>query len=115
MFNPKSDADPNFRIPMQCIWLKLNGSWPLRTSSKNWFNISYTFWAWYVIGSVGITICFQTAFLATHFDDIIMITENCCTTLMGALNFVRLLHLRLNQPIFRKIVQQFVDDIWIPE
>ncbi|EDV98582.1 odorant receptor 13a [Drosophila grimshawi] len=124
MFNPQPLRDNGFRIPMQCIWLKLNGCWPLETISqklrpasltrKNIYGLAYTLWAWYVIISVGITISFQTAFLVNNFGDIIMITESCCTTLMGALNFVRLMHLRLNQRKFYEIIQQFVVDIWIP-
>ncbi|EDW71039.2 uncharacterized protein Dvir_GJ17123 [Drosophila virilis] len=110
-------------MPFQCIWLKFNGSWPLKTSSKkpkpgmryNMFAVTYSLWAWYVIVLVGITICFQTAFLVKNFGDIIMITENCCTTFMGALNFVRLLHLRFNQRKFRELIKQFAIDIWIPD
>jgi len=125
MFNAQSHRDSSFRMPFQCIWLKLNGSWPLETTPlkctqrvitrTHLFGLAYTVWSWYVILSVGITICFQTSFLIDHFGDIIMTTENCCTTLMGVLNFIRLLHLRLNQNMFREIIQQFVSDIWIPE
>ncbi|XP_034480873.1 odorant receptor 13a [Drosophila innubila] len=125
MFNAKSYRDPSFRFPFQCIFLKINGSWPLETTSKkfancaitkkNLFAFAYTFWSWYVIISVGITISFQVSFLVNHFGDIIVITENCCTTLMGVLNFIRLLHLRLNQKMFREIIRQFVSDIWIPD
>ncbi|ALC49170.1 Or13a [Drosophila busckii] len=118
MFKPKTSRDPEFRIPLQCIWLKLNGSWPLAvgsTEAEYLYGMAYTLWSLYVIISVGITICFQTAFLLNQFGDIIMITESCCTTLMGALNFVRLVHLRLNQRKFRQILQQFVTDIWIAE
>ncbi|XP_034129522.1 odorant receptor 13a [Drosophila guanche] len=119
MFNLQQNTEINFRLPVQCVWLKLNGSWPFWPSSrKNNSSTSYfiyTAWAWYVIASVGITIFFQTAYLVTHLSDIIMTTENCCTTFMGALNFVRLLHLRLNQRKFRKLIEQFARDIWIPE
>ncbi|XP_070137209.1 odorant receptor 13a [Drosophila bipectinata] len=75
--------------------------------------MTYTVWAWYVIGSVGITICYQTGFLMTHLSDIIMTTENCCTTFMGALNFIRLIHLRVNQNKFRSLIESFYNDIWI--
>ncbi|XP_062139745.1 odorant receptor 13a [Drosophila sulfurigaster albostrigata] len=122
MFNPKSDEHSNFYMPFQCIWLKLNGSWPLEYDVKNgavrgenFFRKAYSCWSWYVIVSVGITISFQTSFLIDHFGDIIMLTENCCTTLMGVLNFVRLLHLRLNQNQLRELVQEFVSNIWIPD
>ncbi|KAH8275696.1 hypothetical protein KR044_002911 [Drosophila immigrans] len=122
MFNPQSDKDSRFYLPFQCIWLKLNGSWPLENNlensairRKNAIRMAYTCWSWYVIVSVGITICFQTAFLVDHIGDIIMLTENCCTTLMGLLNFVRLVHLRLNQNQLRKVIQEFVRDIWIPD
>lgn len=120
MFNPKPPEDPKYRIPRQCIWLKLNGSWPTHYEPTNDFYtyrnlwcILYRSWSWYVIISVGITIGFQTAFLIRNFGNIIMTTENCCTTFMGALNFVRLLHLRLNQKQFRHIIEKFVNDIWI--
>ncbi|XP_037932098.1 odorant receptor 13a [Teleopsis dalmanni] len=116
MFNPKPSKEPDFRFPFQCIWLKLNGSWPLQITSAfipNSFATFYNFWSWYVIISVGITIYFQTAFLFNTFGDIAMTTENCCTTFMGALNFVRILHLRLNRTKFRKLIAQFVQDIWI--
>lgn len=125
MFNAQSFRDPSFRIPFQCIWLKLNGSWPLETTSlkftkraitrTNLIGFVYTFWSWYVIISVGITISFQASFLVDNFEDIIVITENCCTTLMGVLNFIRLLHFRFNQKLFRNIIKRFVSDIWIPE
>ncbi|KAH8380687.1 hypothetical protein KR093_001999 [Drosophila rubida] len=122
MFNPQSAKKLHFYIPLQCIWLKLNGSWPLEYNlrnctirRKNCFRIAYTCWSWYVIVSVGITICFQTSFLVQNIGDIIMITENCCTTLMGVLNFIRLIHLRLNQNQLRNLVQEFVNNIWIPE
>ncbi|XP_013112864.2 odorant receptor 13a [Stomoxys calcitrans] len=120
MFNPKPPDDPKYRIPGQCIWLKLNGSWPFSQEARKDFYSArylwgwlYTSWSWYVVTSVGITIGFQTAFLINNFGDIIMTTENCCTTFMGALNFVRLLHMRLNQKQFREIIEQFVNDIWI--
>ncbi|XP_061395677.1 odorant receptor 13a [Musca vetustissima] len=121
MFNPKPINDPNYRIPGQCIWLKLNGSWPYDNheankdfySSRYIWGWLYTAWSWYVVWSVGITIGFQTAFLINNLGDIMMTTENCCTTFMGALNFVRLLHMRLNQRQLKVIIQQFVEDIWI--
>ncbi|XP_030378893.1 odorant receptor 13a [Scaptodrosophila lebanonensis] len=117
MFSPQSPRDPNFRIPFQCIWLKLNGSWPLTDGLRIYqpLGFAYTVWAWYVIVSVCITICFQTAFLVNNFGDIMMTTENCCTTFMGALNFVRLLHMRLNQSQFRNLIERFVDTIWISD
>ncbi|XP_026843260.1 odorant receptor 13a [Drosophila persimilis] len=119
MFNLQQYTAITFRLPVQCVWLKLNGSWPFVPSSRkdnsSMCSILYTAWAWYVIASVGITIGFQTAYLVTHLSDIIMTTENCCTTFMGALNFVRLLHLRFNQRKFRQLIEQFERDIWIPE
>lgn len=121
MFNPKPINDPNYFIPGQCIWLKLNGSWPYnhQEANKDFYSSRYvwgwlyTVWSWYVVWSVGITIGFQTAFLINNLGDIMMTTENCCTTFMGALNFVRLLHMRLNQRQFKVVIQQFVEDIWI--
>lgn len=120
MFNPKPKMDSKYHIPRQCIWLKMNGSWPFQSGAEQDFNnphffyaILYWLWSWYVICSVGITIGFQTAFLINNLSDIMMTTENCCTTFMGALNFIRLFHMRLNQSSFREIIQQFVDDIWI--
>ncbi|KAH8421372.1 hypothetical protein KR009_003285 [Drosophila setifemur] len=123
MFHPQpySDRRSAVRLPRQCVWLKLNGSWPLSPLGKGYylwdsvFGLGYTVWAWYVIASVGITISFQTGFLVKHLSDIIMTTENCCTTFMGVLNFVRLLHLRLNQQKFRELIEQFARDIWIPD
>lgn len=107
-------------FPIQCVWLKLNGSWPLTESSRPWRNQSllataYIVWAWYVIASVGITISYQTAFLLNNLSDIIITTENCCTTFMGVLNFVRLIHLRLNQRKFRQLIENFSYEIWIPK
>ncbi|KAM7348948.1 odorant receptor 13a [Cochliomyia hominivorax] len=120
MFNPKPKEDSKYHIPRQCIWLKMNGSWPFNHdakldfyNSRTLYGLLYTIWSWYIICSVGITIGFQTAFLVNNLGDIMMTTENCCTTFMGALNFVRLLHMRLNQRAFREVIQQFVDDIWI--
>ncbi|KAH8287523.1 hypothetical protein KR054_009539 [Drosophila jambulina] len=120
------DGQINLRLPVQCTWLKLNGSWPLppptpvtkRYELKLWssiFRVAYTTWAWYVITSVGVTICYQSAFLFKNLSDIIITTENCCTTFMGVLNFVRLLHLRFNQRKFRKLVDQFALEIWMPD
>ncbi|EDX18048.1 GD17258 [Drosophila simulans] len=107
-------------FPIQCVWLKLNGSWPLTESSMPWRSQSflataYNVWAWYVIASVGITISYQTAFLLNNLSDIIITTENCCTTFMGVLNFVRLIHLRLNQRKFRQLIENFSYEIWIPD
>lgn len=121
MFNPSPKDDFKYRIPRQCVWLKLNGSWPFEYKAEQdnfsysniFYGKLYSIWSWYVICSVGITIGFQTAFLINNLGDIMMTTENCCTTLMGVLNFVRLLHMHLNQESFREIIQQFVDDIWI--
>ncbi|KAH8237646.1 hypothetical protein KR038_004365 [Drosophila bunnanda] len=120
------DSHISLRLPVQCTWLKLNGSWPLppltastngykSKSNSSIFGIAYTVWAWYVITSVGVTICYQSAFLFKNLSDIIITTENCCTTFMGVLNFVRLLHLRLNQRKFRKLIEQFALEIWMPE
>ncbi|XP_016973054.1 odorant receptor 13a [Drosophila rhopaloa] len=115
----------SLRFPIQCVWLKLNGSWPLSPTStekrsepffgKSFFATAYTIWAWYVIASVGITISYQTAFLIKNLSDIIITTENCCTTFMGVLNFVRLIHLRLNQQKFRELIKHFYYEVWIPD
>ncbi|XP_017466349.1 PREDICTED: odorant receptor 13a-like [Rhagoletis zephyria] len=118
LFNPKPLRDPiHFKFPVQCIWLKLNGSWPLKripsNAFENFFGFLYSVWAWYVVAMVGITIGFQTAFLVTSFGDISVTTENGCTTFMGVLNFARLLHLRLHQKEFHQMIAQFVKDIWI--
>uniref|UniRef100_A0A1B0FMI2 Odorant receptor n=1 Tax=Glossina morsitans morsitans TaxID=37546 RepID=A0A1B0FMI2_GLOMM len=122
MFNPVPANDKRFHWPRQCVWLKLNGSWPLKSTkefqsefytTENYSSFLYILWSWYVILSVGVTIVYQTAFLITNFGDIMMTTENCCTTFMGALNFVRLLHMRLNQNQFRRVIEQFVNNIWI--
>lgn len=122
MFNPVPADDKRFHWPRQCVWLKLNGSWPLKSTkefqsefytTENYSSFLYILWSWYVILSVGVTIVYQTAFLITNFGDIMMTTENCCTTFMGALNFVRLLHMRLNQNQFRRVIEQFVNNIWI--
>nr|QKN21470.1 odorant receptor [Zeugodacus tau] len=118
LFNPKPLKDPiNFRFPLQCIWLKLNGSWPLRPQRsgefERYFRWLYSVWAWYVVAMVGITIGFQSAFLVKTFGDIMVTTENGCTTFMGVLNFVRLLHLRLHQREFQQLLARFVKDIWI--
>ncbi|XP_036344866.1 odorant receptor 13a-like [Rhagoletis pomonella] len=118
LFNPKPLRDPiHFKFPVQCIWLKLNGSWPLKRIPSNAFEkfcgFLYDVWAWYVVAMVGITIGFQTAFLVTSFGDISVTTENGCTTFMGVLNFARLLHLRLHQNEFHQMIAQFVKDIWI--
>ncbi|XP_067641358.1 odorant receptor 13a [Eurosta solidaginis] len=120
-YQPKSLSDPiNFKFPLQCHCLKLNGSWPLKydTNSNSYekcFRILYTMWAWYVVLKVGITIGYQSAFLINSFGNIMVTTENGCTTFMGLLNFVRLLHLRLHQGKFRKLIGKFVKDIWIPK
>ncbi|KAH8368802.1 hypothetical protein KR084_007442 [Drosophila pseudotakahashii] len=114
------------RFPIQCVWLKLNGSWPLSEASagvkknkpfygNSFFATAYIIWAWYVITSVGITISYQTGFLLKNLSDIIITTENCCTTFMGVLNFVRLIHLRLNQRKFRQLIEHFSYEIWIPD
>ncbi|XP_053948881.1 odorant receptor 13a [Anastrepha ludens] len=118
LFNPKPLKDPvHFKFPLQCIWLKLNGSWPLKRKMSNalekYFSFLYSTWAWYVVAMVGITIGFQSAFLVTTFGNITVTTENGCTTFMGVLNFVRLLHLRLRQKEFHELIAQFVQHIWI--
>lgn len=53
--------------------------------------------------------------LLNNLSDIIITTENCCTTFMGVLNFVRLIHLRLNQRKFRQLIENFSYEIWIPK
>lgn len=118
LFNPKPLMYPaNFRFPLQCIWLKFNGSWPLKPKMsgefEKYFRLLYSTWAWYVVVMVGITIGFQSAFLVNSFGNIMVTTENGCTTFMGMLNFVRLLHLRLHQREFQQLLAQFVKDIWI--
>lgn len=118
------DSHIKLRFPFQCNWLKINGSWPLPPSTtpryksnlmSSLVGVAYKTWAWYVIISVGVTICYQSAFLVKNLSDIIITTENCCTTFMGVLNFVRLLHLRLNQRKFRKLIDKFALEIWMPE
>lgn len=116
MFNPKPSYDSSYRLPGQCIWLKLNGCWPLKNSvldSPSPFAAFYTLWSYYVIFSVGITIYFQSVFLVHNLNDIIMTTENCCTTFMGLLNFIRIVHLRVERTKFKNIIKQFVQHIWI--
>lgn len=114
MFNPKPKKDNEFQFPVQCIWLKFNGAWPItEDDNKINFKMFYNFWSWYVIFSIALTIYFQTAYLIFTFGDIMKTTENCCTTFMGALNLIRLLHLRINQKPFKQLIEQFVNEVWI--
>ncbi|XP_055844138.1 odorant receptor 13a [Episyrphus balteatus] len=112
MYNPRPNDGSTFKFPLQCFWLKLNGSWPVETQNET-FKRLYNAWSWYVVFSVGITIYFQTVFLIFTFGDILKTTENCCTTFMGALNFIRIVHLKMNQKPFKLILRNFVKSIWI--
>ncbi|XP_055911272.1 odorant receptor 13a [Eupeodes corollae] len=112
MYNPRPKDGSEFKFPLQCLWLKLNGSWPVESKNQS-FKRAYNTWSWYVVFSVGITIYFQTVFLIFTFGDILKTTENCCTTFMGALNFIRIVHLKMNQNEFKLILRNFVKYIWI--
>ncbi|XP_055383205.1 odorant receptor 13a [Condylostylus longicornis] len=102
-----------FSFPRQCIALKFNGSWPL-DGKKDIFSILYLSLSWYIIFSVGLTIYFQFEYLVYIFGDIMKTTENCCTTFMGAMNFVRILHMRLYNNDLKELIDDFTHKIWIP-
>lgn len=131
--NPVKKSNENCSFPLQCIFLLMNGSWPVRLpmfsgrylqpksneisslgENVKWHHHLYWFWSVFIILLVGITCYFQSAFLNSSLHQIFEATECGCTVLMGIHNLIRLIHLNRNRRHLAHIIMIFVNYIWFP-
>lgn len=116
MFNPlPNDSDDTFAFPRQCMMLKFNGAWPLKrtTASRNLIDFLYLFWSYTLIILIALTCYAQSSFLFAAWGDVLTVTECGCTVFMGLHNLLRLCHLAYERSELRKIIGDFVKNIWI--
>lgn len=115
MFNPLPKDDATFAFPSQCILLKFNGAWPLKrtTDARNLIDYLYLFWSYTIITLIALTCYAQANFLFAAWGDVLTVTECGCTVFMGIHNLLRLIHLAIERSELRKIVDEFVKNIWV--
>lgn len=115
MFSPlPKDNDKTFAFPAQCIMLKFNGAWPLNYSVESTIiGRLYLFWSYSIIILIAITCFAQTSFLLSAWGDILTVTECGCTVFMGIHNLLRLIHLCIKRKALKKLISEFVENIWI--
>lgn len=115
MFNPLPNGDATFQFPLQCIFLKTNGAWPLKNSkiALNLLDRLYLSWAYSLIILIALTCYVQVSFLIGAWGDILTVTECGCTVFMGIHNLLRLIHLSYERQSLKRLVGDFVDNIWI--
>lgn len=117
MFNPLPNGDDTFQFPLQCIFLKTNGAWPLKNSKMtlNLLDRLYLFWAYSLIVLITLTCYVQASFLFGSWGDILTVTECGCTVFMGIHNLLRLIHLSYERQSLKRLIGDFVQNIWIPK
>lgn len=116
LFNPlPKDGDDTFAFPKQCVMLKFNGAWPLthKSGSRNMVDHLYLCWAYALIILIALTCCAQALYLFASWGDILVVTECGCTVFMGIHNLLRLMHLSYNRRALKKLIADFVKQIWI--
>lgn len=116
MFDPQPrNGEKHVTFPLQCILLKFNGAWPLRStnSSRTLFDYVYLGWAYALIVLVALTCYAQAAFLLSAWGNILIVTECGCTVFMGIHNLLRLIHLSWKRQMLKRIINDFADSIWI--
>lgn len=115
MHNPlPKDGDKSFAFPSQCIMLKIVGAWPLKDSEPpTTQGRLYLTWSYTNIILIALTCGAQSAFVFASWGDILTVTECGCTVLMGIHNLLRLIHLSIMRPALKKLITEFVENIWI--
>lgn len=116
LFNPlPNDGDGTFAFPSQCFMLKFNGAWPLNhaSGSRALLDRLYLGWAYGLIILIGLTDYVQASYLFASWGDILIVTECGCTVFMGVHNLLRLVHLSFKRRSLKKLITDFVKDIWI--
>lgn len=115
MYNPlPNDNDKTFAFPAQCFMLKINGAWPLQQSiAPTIMGRLYLCWSCVLIVLIALTCYVQTAFLFVSLGDILTATECGCTVFMGLHNLLRLIHLSVKRTALKKLIKDFVQNIWI--
>lgn len=115
LFNPlPNEGDSVFAFPVQCFMLKFNGAWPLKHErAQNALDYLYLFWAYALIVLIALTCYAQASFLFASWGDVLVVTECGCTVFMGLHNLMRLIHLSIERKRLKRLIGQFVKDIWI--
>lgn len=112
MHNPMpKNGDKTFAFPFQCIMLKIVGAWPLEIFDLN--GLFYYIWSYTIIILIALTCLAQSSFVVDAWGDILTVTECGCTVLMGIHNLLRLIHLSIRRKDLKKLITEFVNNIWI--
>ena len=115
LHNPlPKDGDKSFAFPSQCFMLKMVGAWPLKESeSPTWQGKIYLMWSHFMIILIALTCWAQSSFVFFAWGEILTVTECGCTVLMGIHNLLRLIHLSIQRKPLKKLITDFVQNIWI--
>lgn len=127
MFHPRylnratGHKDP-FKFPFQCIFLKIFGSWPVRTEQDDGWNPRqeqmarlYKFYSAVVIFLIFITCCAQSFFVFSKWGEILIVTECGCTVFMGIHNLLRCLHLSSKRQSMKRLMEEFLEAVFVPK
>lgn len=101
----------NFKFPLQCVFLKIFGSWPTQDSGRS--AKLYKFYSAIVIFLIFITCCAQSFFVFSKWGDLVIVTECGCTVFMGIHNLIRCLHLSWQRDTMRVIMEEFLEKIFV--
>lgn len=120
--DPKTNQVEHYKFPLQCIFLKLFGSWPTKlyhdegiTSAQRTIAKGYKIYSAAVIFLIFITCCAQSFFVISKWGDLLTVTECGCTVFMGIHNLLRCLHLNWKRDTMKGIIEEFLENVFVPK
>lgn len=118
--DPSTNRVEPFRFPLQCVFLKIFGSWPtvdpLRAFTPGEITRGrlYRLYSAVVIFFIFITCCAQSFFGVSRWGDLFTVTECGCTVFMGIHNLIRCMHLFGKRDTMRGLMEEFLANIFVP-
>lgn len=120
--DPKTNQVQRYKFPLQCIFLKMFGSWPTKspnddegiTSAQRTIAKGYKIYSAAVIFLIFITCCAQSFFVFSKWGDLLTVTECGCTVFMGIHNLLRCLHLNWKRDAMKGIIEEFLRNVFVP-
>lgn len=119
-YKPKCWYDENFDFPYYFhTILKANGFWPtdgdMNSFAFKFLNVLYSLWNWMAIFSIAYLLIPEMSFVLFEVIDVANAVQNLCASLMALMVITRMLHMRFANRSMRRLLQIFVDKIWIKQ
>lgn len=119
--DPLTQRAQLFKFPLQCVFLKIFGSWPttapaaISLTREKTMGTVYKIYSAAVIFLIFITCCAQSFFVFSKWGDLLTVTECGCTVFMGIHNLIRCIHLNSRRDTMRGIIDEFLENIYVPK